>query len=162
MLLTIPLTAFAAFIFGGQWKQFTDAREDRVIVLESDLEPLTQIVCKNLIESNELLREQAEEAESLKRPWLAEKDVVHKASWYNYDLSGAPGYSTYTATCASRDYPRKTMLQVKNVQTTATVVCRVNDYVENPDVAIDLSSFAFEQIADLSLGVIEVYISEVK
>ena len=84
-----------------------------------------------------------------------DREVV-VASWYDYDLDKAPEYSTYTATAASRDYPRETWLQVWTDE--KIVVVRVNDWVENPNVAIDLSSFAFQQLAPLSKGLAKVRI----
>ena len=83
---------------------------------------------------------------------------MSRASWYDYSLPGAPVYSKTHATAASRDYPRGTYLKVTRDQN--SVIVRVNDYVENPKVAIDLSSYAFKQLAPLSRGVIMVRIIE--
>ena len=82
------------------------------------------------------------------------------ATWYDYPLDGAPEYSTYTATAASRVYPRGTWLQVWNNK--AIVVVRVNDYgpEEWTGKDIDLSSYAFKQLSPLSRGVIAVRINE--
>lgn len=83
-----------------------------------------------------------------------------EASWYDYGLEGEPNYSEYNATCASRDYPRGTMLRVLNLDTNEGVVCRVNDY--GPEKwtgrVIDLSSYAFSQIAELGRGLVDVEI----
>ena len=80
------------------------------------------------------------------------------ASWYDYDLPDYPAYSKDHDTCASRDYPKGTLLLVSNTE--IEVVCRVNDYVENPKVIIDLSSHAFSQLAPLSKGLIVVVVQE--
>lgn len=81
------------------------------------------------------------------------------ASWYDYRLDGIE-WSKNHRTCASRDYPRKTTLRVKNINNNKYVDCFVNDY--GPEIQtgrqIDLSSFAFSQIADLKLGLIKVEI----
>ncbi|MBT6047821.1 MAG: hypothetical protein HOG49_13510 [Candidatus Scalindua sp.] len=89
------------------------------------------------------------------------------ASWYDYDLrredqkcreENFPCYSEGNDTAASRDYPRGTKLKVSRGD--KSVIVRVNDYVENPKVIIDLSSYAFQKLAPLSLGLIEVEIEE--
>lgn len=80
------------------------------------------------------------------------------ASWYNYELDGSPDHSKYHSTCASRDWPRYSKVLVTRVDTGKSVVCYVNDYIEHPDRVIDLSSYAFSQLAPLGLGLIEVKI----
>lgn len=84
-----------------------------------------------------------------------------KASWYDYGLEYEPFYSKYNLTCASRDYERNTFLKVVRKDTGKYIVCRVNDWVENKDVVIDLSSYAFSKLASLRLGIIEVEIIEI-
>lgn len=83
------------------------------------------------------------------------------ASYYDYKLDGI-AWSKNHRTCASRDYPRKTMLRVTNIANMKSVDCLVNDY--GPEAwtnrHIDLSSFAFSQIADLRLGLAEVVIEK--
>ena len=76
------------------------------------------------------------------------------ASWYDYGLEDEPLYSEYTSTCASRDFAKGTILRVSTESN--SIFCRVNDWVENPDVIIDLSSFAFKKLALLKIGIIEV------
>lgn len=89
------------------------------------------------------------------------------ASWYDYDLKGSPGYSKTNATAASRDFERGTNLLV--CRTDATDVCvtvRVNDFgpdvTIHPDRGLDLSSYAFQQIAPLENGLVRIIIREVK
>ena len=95
------------------------------------------------------------------------------ASWYDYDLRTAdqkckpenyPCYSQVTATCASRDYARGSMLKITRVSDGTEVICRVNDYgpEEATGRAIDLSSYAFSKLALLKLGLVEVTIELVK
>ena len=84
------------------------------------------------------------------------------ATWYDYSLLGAPGYSRTHATAASRVFPRGTYLIVsRGIQ---RVVVRVNDYgpEEWTGKDIDLSSYAFSKLTNgnLSLGVIGVRIQE--
>ena len=78
------------------------------------------------------------------------------ASWYNYDLPHLPDYSKKYRTCASRDYPRETILIVVSGERFTTV--RVNDYgpAASTGRVIDLSSQAFKDLAPLSKGLIEV------
>lgn len=81
------------------------------------------------------------------------------ASWYNYDLTNYKDYGKFNSTCASRFFKRGTMLKVKNIKNDKEVICRVNDYIEHPERVIDLSQFAFEQIAPLSQGLADVEIT---
>jgi hypothetical protein len=69
-------------------------------------------------------------------------------------------YSQRHYTCASRDFKRGTMLYIENIDNGNTTTCRVNDYVENPDVILDLSSKAFAELAPLSIGIINIKIYE--
>jgi len=80
------------------------------------------------------------------------------ASWYDYDLEGYPEYSKDHRTCASRDYPRGTILQV--IYQDKFTTCRVNDFgpEEWTGRDIDLSSLAFKDLSPLLMGVIEVKI----
>lgn len=97
-----------------------------------------------------------------------------KASWYDYSLKNHPNYSKSNFTAASRDYPRGTKLKVCRIEINITrlkggkwqdwpcVNVRVNDYVENPKVIIDLSSAAFSKLAALSRGLIEVEVTKIE
>jgi len=82
------------------------------------------------------------------------------ASWYDYDLEGYPNYSKSHLTCASRDYEKGTILKITNPQNKKWIKCRVNDYIEHPDRDLDLSSYAFEHLAPLSLGLLEITIEK--
>ena len=65
----------------------------------------------------------------------------------------------FNSTCASRDYPKGDILKVtyKN----KTIECRINDY--GPEAwtgrDIDLSSYAFKQLAPLKQGLLKENIS---
>lgn len=95
------------------------------------------------------------------------------ASWYNYSLGyenqkctkdRMPCYSQLNNTCASKKYPRGTMLRVsyKLNNLDNEVICRVNDYGPEMDWRIiDLSSHAFEQLAPLEWGLIRVEIEKI-
>jgi len=94
--------------------------------------------------------------------------IIKLATWYDYDLNredqkcrSKDCYSLFNDTCASRDYPKGTMLVVERAGWETAVVCRVNDYgpEEWTGKDIDLSSHAFNSLSPLENGVIEVYIS---
>ena len=97
------------------------------------------------------------------------------ASWYDYSLPEVPLYSKIEATGASRDFPKGTLLDVCSIIKTrnftggegTTEIFRcvrviINDYgpEERTGRIIDLSSYAFQQLAPLSVGVINVEIYE--
>lgn len=81
-------------------------------------------------------------------------------SYYDYHLPGAKNYSLGHLTAASRDFPRGSCLRVENVETGASVYVRVNDYVQNHGVILDLSSYAFQQLAPLKMGLIKARIMQ--
>ena len=85
-------------------------------------------------------------------------DKPLKASWYNYELNNIEWSRTHN-TAASRDLERYSYHTVTNVANGKSVVVYINDWVENSDVAIDLSQHAFAQIADLKLGLINIIIN---
>ncbi len=78
------------------------------------------------------------------------------ASWYARGL-----HNSQALTAASRYFPRGTFLRVTNLANNKNVIVKVNDYVINPAVVIDLSSGAFKKISSLETGKIEVKIEEI-
>jgi len=99
------------------------------------------------------------------------------ASWYDYDLrtsdqrcleENEPCHSQVATTCASRDYPRGSVLKVSYPQPLEAdglfhpyfykaITCLVNDYgPADKSRIIDLSSYAFGMLAEPSLGLIRV------
>jgi len=100
---------------------------------------------------------------------LATNDFIMadgKASYYGEKFHGrttASGeiFDASAFTAAHLTYPFGTRLKVTSVETGKSVVVRVNDrgpYVSDPSRIIDLSKAAFEYIAPLSRGIIEVKI----
>ncbi len=100
---------------------------------------------------------------------LATNDFIladGEASYYGEKFHGrttASGeiFDASAFTVAHLTYPFGTRLKVTSVETGKSVVVRVNDrgpYVEDPARIIDLSKAAFEYIAPLSRGIIEVKI----
>lgn len=85
------------------------------------------------------------------------------ASWYLYSIPGFKDYGANNLTAASRDYPRGTILEVCRADIPEKCVeVRVNDYVENPKVSVDLSQYAFSKLAPFSRGIIPITIKEQK
>ena len=93
-----------------------------------------------------------------------------KASWYDYKLDDSgkgrvcfmKEDDCYTEThrvAASRNYPRGTMVVVCLLDKSKCVEVKITDYIEHPERDIDLSSYAFSQIADLKHGLVDVTIS---
>ncbi|MBN2096067.1 septal ring lytic transglycosylase RlpA family protein [Candidatus Peregrinibacteria bacterium] len=100
---------------------------------------------------------------------LATNDFIMadgKASYYGEKFHGkttASGeiFDASAFTAAHLTYSFGTRLKVTSVETGKSVVVRVNDrgpYVSDPNRIIDLSKAAFEYIAPLSRGIIEVKI----
>lgn len=85
-----------------------------------------------------------------------------KASWYDYQIDGVT-ISKYNPTAASRIYPKGTKLRVSlpdPPDNPRFVDVLVNDYGPESDTCrdIDLSSFAFEKLSPLSVGVVDVIV----
>ena len=90
-----------------------------------------------------------------KAPRLPERFTLEgRASWYDYVL--ASGWSSKGHfVCATRDFERYSMVRVTNSDTDKSIECKVTDWVENPDVIIDLSSTAFDALLPLHRGIIQ-------
>jgi len=100
------------------------------------------------------------------------------ASYYTYESCRREGTSgTFTAsgerfnendlTCAMRSREWGKMLKVTNLANGKSVIVRLNDFGPNKTLhdkgrIIDLSKGAFEQIADLRTGVINVKVEVIK
>lgn len=92
-------------------------------------------------------------------------ELQGKASYYDYVLDS--GWSSKGhRVCATRDWKRGTYVEVTNVVNGKKVICKVTDYgpeyARHPDRIVDLSSYAFSQLADLKAGIIQVSIKEVE
>lgn len=84
-----------------------------------------------------------------------------RATWYDYGFDDDPDYSMHHLTAASLFYPKGTCLIIKRVDNDGEVVVRVND--RGPTIQeIDLSSYAFRQLAPLSMGIINVEIRKLE
>jgi len=88
-------------------------------------------------------------------------DKVGIASWYDYNLAEQE-WSKNHFTAASRDLKRYSYAKITNLANDKSVVVFINDYIEHPLRDIDLSSYAFSQIADLKIGLIKVKIEALK
>lgn len=82
-----------------------------------------------------------------------------RASWYDYELpSGWSSKGHFV--CATRDFERYSFVKVINLKNGKSIKCKITDYVENPNVIIDLSSASFDAISDLKLGIISVKVEQ--
>jgi|GEM_PF-3600478 len=104
----------------------------------------------------ELEEEEPKQAQEQAQP---STESVKVASWYDYSLEGIE-WSINHRTAASRDLIRYETYRVTNIDNGKQVDVFINDYIEHPERDIDLSSFAFNQIADLKLGLINVKIEK--
>lgn len=102
--------------------------------------------------------EQEEPKQAQEQPQPA-TDSIKVSSWYDYELNGVE-WSINHRTAASRDLIRYETYRVTNIANGKHVDVFINDYIEHPERDIDLSSFAFSQIADLKLGLIKVKIEK--
>lgn len=97
-------------------------------------------------------------AEAPKQP----QKIVGLASWYDYTLKdGWSSVGHYV--CASKDFPRGSVLRVKSLVNSRVVNCTVTDY--GPAIkgrVIDLSSETFKNLQPLKLGVIRVQVELAK
>src|SRR3989344_7287111 len=79
------------------------------------------------------------------------------ASWYDQSRYGTFGHQNGLF-AASRDYPKGTRLQVSRLKTGRSIIVTVNDY--GPELRtgrlIDLDKLAFESIASLAAGEVNV------
>ncbi len=85
------------------------------------------------------------------------------ASYYDYALdSGWSSVGHYV--CATRDFERYSMVRATNLNNGKSIVCKVTDYGPDasifPERIIDLSSTAFNAIADTKLEVIPIEVSK--
>jgi len=110
-------------------------------------------------------------------PAMAE-EISSTASWYDYKSCKQEGTSAkYTAngerfnhnalTGASWDYPFGTKLLITNLQNNKQVIIRINDRgpakrLVKKGRIIDLSRAAFQEIANLKMGIIKVKIEKLK
>lgn len=104
--------------------------------------------------SSEMLREAVPEIVSVGTKVKVGKTKIGVASWYAY---------TGTMACASRMFPKGTWLRVTNRENGKQVFVVVNDYGPQRGTGkmIDLDKVAFEKLASIGKGVVEVKVEEV-
>lgn len=110
--------------------------------------------------SREVIKEPLEEIIEKGNKITVGRVQVGVASWYDYRLGGVV-WSKNHLTAASRDFQKGTFLRVTNLANNKSVIVRVNDYVVNPKVIIDLSSAAFKSVVSLWTGKVEVKVEEI-
>ena len=130
-----------------------------------------ELLIKEVETKKEELRQRADEHNSVIKLLVEKQKELDKqgwgiGSWYDYRLEGENGVPCFRAleSCytqnklfaASRDFARGSRLKVINLVNKKWVEVLVVDYIDHPKGIIDLTSFAFSQIADLGLGLIDV------
>ena len=89
-----------------------------------------------------------------------------KASYYHSSFHGKITYSgeiynENKLTAASNVYPIGTRLKITNIENNKSVIVRINDKGSFRKVTLDLSKKAFERIAELEKGIINVKIKKI-
>lgn len=89
-----------------------------------------------------------------------------KASYYHSSFHGKITYSgeiynENKLTAASNVYPIGTRLKITNVENNKSVIVKINDKGSFRKVSIDLSKKAFERIAELEKGIINIKIKKI-
>ena len=104
--------------------------------------------------SSEIIKEPVDEIIKIGTKIEVGKTKIGLASWYAH---------TGTMACASRMFPRGTWLRVTNRTTGKQIFVVVNDYgpMRGTGKMIDLDKVAFEKIASLWQGVVEVKVEEI-
>ena len=89
-----------------------------------------------------------------------------KASYYHSSFHGKTTYSgeiynENKLTAASNVYPIGTRLKITNIENNKSVIVKINDKGSFRKVSIDLSKKAFERIAELEKGIINIKIKKI-
>jgi rare lipoprotein A (peptidoglycan hydrolase) len=78
----------------------------------------------------------------------------------HHETGSASWYSAPAGTCASPDLAFGTVVTVTDLSTGASVRCTIDDReAQNPGRVIDMSEQTFSQLADPSVGLIQVTVS---
>lgn len=88
-----------------------------------------------------------------------------KASYYHSSFHGKITYSgeiynENKLTAASNVYPIGTRLKITNIENNKSVIVKINDKGSFSKVTLDLSKRAFERIAELEKGIINIKIKK--
>ena len=89
-----------------------------------------------------------------------------KASYYNSSFHGkvtksGETYNENRLTCASNTHKLGTKLKVTNLDNGKSVIVKVTDTGSFSKVTLDLSKKAFERIAELEKGIINIKIKKI-
>lgn len=89
-----------------------------------------------------------------------------KASYYHSSFHGKITYSgeiynENKLTAASNIYPIGTRLKITNIENNKSVIVKINDKGSFSKVTLDLSKKAFERIAELDKGIINITIKKI-
>ena len=133
-----------------------EANKEIEIYQRQTEESILKLINIRLNRLEKMLKEKEKVTENRK------ETIKGTTSWYDYQLLSDSEYSKKHLTAAVRNFPRGTILAVCSLENNCIQV-RVNDYgpQEHTGRIIDLSSHAFQQLAPLSKGVIEVTIEKI-
>lgn len=94
-------------------------------------------------------------------PVKPENIVYGEASYYDYQFPRGSGYypSKVSFTCATRIWPRGSLIEVTNLDNGKKVICKKTDHGPDakihPNRIVDLGSKAFKELAPLRQGLIK-------
>lgn len=90
---------------------------------------------------------------------VEKKKIEGVASWYSYKINTWD--SSKHNVCASRDFPRYSIVKVTNIENGLTSWCEVTDWIEHSQRVIDLSPKVFNEVSDTKKGLFKVKVEEI-
>lgn len=106
----------------------------------------------------------ARAATILTASWYSEESLRKEGTWKTSSGIMANGlkFDETDYTCATRLYPLGTIIKITNPKNQKTVYCEVTDRIGKrfAETRIDLSKAAFQKIAALNDGLVQVIITE--
>jgi rare lipoprotein A len=102
----------------------------------------------------------------LNASWYSRASLIKEGTWNNGERRMANGekFNENNLTCANRLFPLGSLLLVTNVKSGKSVIVRTTDRigVRFAKSRIDLSKGAFNKVANLSQGIIQVKVEKIK
>lgn len=96
--------------------------------------------------------------------WYSEQSLKDEGTWHTSKgiMANGQRFDETAMTCASHDWPLGTWLIVTNERTGRSVRVKVTDRIGKrfAGIRVDLSRAAFQQIAELRIGVVRVKVRE--
>lgn len=105
-------------------------------------------------------------ASQLKASWYSEASLKKEGTWKTSkgEMANGKQFDETKFTCASRLFPLGTTIEVTNISTRARVCVKVTDRIGKrfATTRIDLSKSAFQKIASLKEGLIDIEVKIIK